>query len=676
MATGQFSGVIESLRRTALLRDEGGLTEGQLLEAFLVHADEAAFEALLHRLGPMVWGVCLRVLGATHDAEDAFQAAFLVLVRKADAIRPREMVGPWLYSVAYRTALKAKAVAARRRAREKQVQDMPAKEVHDAELWSDLRPLLDRELSRLADKYREPLILCDLEGKSQRQAAQQLGWPAGTLMTRLTRARRLLARRLTRQGIALAGSTLALTLAQNAAAAQAPAALIVSTVQAAAQCAAGQAATGVSASVAALTQGVIQAMFLHKIKNVLLIVLTLTLVGSGVGLLTQRVLAGRPRESRPIDLDSFLVATGERGEVRQAAERALGQRREGGQRQEVRGIVKSVDSTSATITIILPASRRETVPVEHTYSLSKQVEVVVGGGARLGGLFKEAQFADLSEGIVVGLLLATDQKTVEGIVAEQPTVHGLLKALDAKKRSLTVSFARGRDTGDPDKTLVVAEDAEITLDDGRGRRYSLREGKLDDLSEGALVTLRLSLDKKQVQGIQAEGATISGTLKALDAATRSLTVSVRPPRGDDAGEERVVPIAKDALVLIDDGRGRLLSVKEVKLAEVPVGTLVMVKLAADQGFAMQLRAEGPAVTGLLKAVDADKGAITIAIPRGRDDAEQKTFALAKDARVTFDGAETRLGELKVGENGPVVTLRLTLDQRAVQALSARQPGSR
>ncbi len=209
MAPGQLSGVIQNLRRTALLSD-GAATDGQLLDDFIAHADEAAFEALVRRHGGMVWGVCSRVLGHSHDAEDAFQAAFLVLVRKAESVRPREMVGNWLYGVAYRTALKARGVANRRGAREKQVEDMPAKEVQDAKVWSDLRPLLDRELNRLADRYRVPVVLCDLEGKSQREAARQLGWPAGTLTTRLTRARKMLARRLSRQGIALSASALVL----------------------------------------------------------------------------------------------------------------------------------------------------------------------------------------------------------------------------------------------------------------------------------------------------------------------------------------------------------------------------------------------------------------------------------------------------------------------------------
>ena len=149
MAATRTGGVLERLRKAALARDGCGLSDGQLLERYLTDRDAAAFAALVRRHGPMVWGVCRRVAGNGPDAEDAFQATFLVLVRKAGSLRSRELVGNWLYGVAYRTALKARTVAARRRARERQVEQMPHPEVGPDEAWSDLQPLLDRELERL-----------------------------------------------------------------------------------------------------------------------------------------------------------------------------------------------------------------------------------------------------------------------------------------------------------------------------------------------------------------------------------------------------------------------------------------------------------------------------------------------------------------------------------------------
>src|SRR5262245_6136545 len=169
MATSQISKVIQHLRGSALLRHGAELTDGQLLEGHVSHRDEAALAALVKRHGPMVWGVCRRVLHH-HDAEDAFQATFLVLLRRAASILPRDMVANWLYGVAYQTALKARATAARRKSRERQVTDMPEPEVLPPELSSDLHKLLDQELSRLADKYRVAIVLCDLEGKTYKDA--------------------------------------------------------------------------------------------------------------------------------------------------------------------------------------------------------------------------------------------------------------------------------------------------------------------------------------------------------------------------------------------------------------------------------------------------------------------------------------------------------------------------
>jgi hypothetical protein len=146
MAASQMNEVLQHLRRTVLLRDGSGPSDGQLLGCFIEHRDETAFAALVRRHGSMVWGVCRRLLNQ-HDAEDAFQAAFLVLVRKAASIVPRERVGDWLYGVAYRAALQTRRTAARRRSREKQVAEMPEPAVVEHDLWRDLRPLLDQELS-------------------------------------------------------------------------------------------------------------------------------------------------------------------------------------------------------------------------------------------------------------------------------------------------------------------------------------------------------------------------------------------------------------------------------------------------------------------------------------------------------------------------------------------------
>jgi RNA polymerase sigma factor (sigma-70 family) len=287
MATVPLTGVLRSLHRAALLHDDSGRSDGQLLEDFVARRDQAAFAALLRRHGPMVLGVCRRVLGHEQDAEDAFQAAFLVLARKAASLRRRELVGNWLYGVAYRAALEGRG--ARGRVKERPMAEAPEPgTADDAAVWKDLRPVLDRELSRLPDKYRLAVVLCDLEGRTRRDAARELGVPEGTLSGRLTTARRTLARRLAQRGLALSGGALAAALSQAAASACPPAALVVSTSEAAVGVAAGGAASVVSGKIAAVMEGVLKAMLLRKVQTVSAALLTAALAVLGVGLLACR----------------------------------------------------------------------------------------------------------------------------------------------------------------------------------------------------------------------------------------------------------------------------------------------------------------------------------------------------------------------------------------------------
>ena len=306
MPTSQMSEVIQHLRRTVLLRDGAGLTDGQLLEDYLSRRDEAALAALVRRHGPMVWGVCRRVLRNYHDAEDAFQATFLVLVRRAASIASRKLVANWLYGVARQTALKARATAARKNMRERQVTEMPQPAVAEQDLRNDL-PLLDEELTRLPDKYRVVIVLCDLEGKTRKEAARQLGCPEGTVAGRLARARALLAKRLTQRGVALSGGALAAVLAQQAASAGVPNSVVDSTIKAASLLAAGKAAaTGaISVKVAALTEGVMKAMLFTKLRAAIAVVLILGFVATGATILTCRTAAGqddkKPAAEKPVE---------------------------------------------------------------------------------------------------------------------------------------------------------------------------------------------------------------------------------------------------------------------------------------------------------------------------------------------------------------------------------------
>ncbi len=302
MATSK---AIEHLRRAVLLHDGAAMTDGELLGCFIEHREEAAFAAIVRRHGPLVRGVCRRLLDH-HDAEDAFQATFLVLLRKAASIVPREMVANWLYGVARQAALQTRRVTARRRARETKVVHMPEPAVVERDLGSDLGPLLDQELGRLPDKYRAVIVLCDLVGKTRQEVARQLGLPQGTVGIRLARARAMLARRLTQRGVALSGGAVAAMLSQKVSAGV-PAAVVSSTLKAATLVAAGKAAAAgaISVQVAALTEGVLKAMLLSKLKAVVAVVLVLGLVATGATILTRRTAAGeddkKPAAEKPVE---------------------------------------------------------------------------------------------------------------------------------------------------------------------------------------------------------------------------------------------------------------------------------------------------------------------------------------------------------------------------------------
>ena len=285
MATSGTGEIIRHLRHMVLRGDAADMTDDQLLEAFVSRRDAAAFEGLVKRHGPMVLGVCRRVLRDPHDVDDAFQAAFLVLARKAGSVSPRRMVGNWLYGVAHTTAVRLRAANAKRRVRERQVAEMSQPEAGQEDPQDGLHHLLDEELARLPDKYRVPVVLCDLEGRPRREVALQLKIPEGTLSSRLTTARRMLARRLTRRGLAVSGGALAAAVSHEAASACVPASLLGATVRAATLAAAGQAVTGlIPVHVAALTQGVLKSMYLTKLKTVVVVLLVIAALGGAAGL--------------------------------------------------------------------------------------------------------------------------------------------------------------------------------------------------------------------------------------------------------------------------------------------------------------------------------------------------------------------------------------------------------
>jgi RNA polymerase sigma factor (sigma-70 family) len=302
MGSGRYWNALFDLGTTT------GLSDAELLARFLERRDradrafwaaEAAFEAIVRRHGPMVLGVCRRYLDDPNDVEDAFQATFIVLFRRAGAVRLVESLGPWLHGVSRRIAARSRAMAVRRKAREAGRHIEPATDPAAEDRRRDATEALDEELDRLPTKYRVPIILCHLEGLTYEEAARQLDCPVGTIGTRLARGRELLKCRLKRRGTILSVGIIGPPLTGEPAVA--PPAVVIATIGAAVRGIGGRTATAgsVSASVVSLSEGLLRTMLMTRVKTAALALLTAGLIVTGGGLIL-RSAAARQGEVRAV----------------------------------------------------------------------------------------------------------------------------------------------------------------------------------------------------------------------------------------------------------------------------------------------------------------------------------------------------------------------------------------
>jgi RNA polymerase sigma factor (sigma-70 family) len=297
MTDPSLTNVLRYLRTVFRIDPCAGSSDAQLLQQFVTHRDEAAFTALLERHGPLVLAVCRQVLGNRHDAEDAFQATFLVLVRKAAAIRQPQALAAWLHRVAWSAALTAKASRARRQSREQQALTM-AQTASAASEVNDWQPILHEEIDRLPDKYRVPVVLCYLEGKTHEESASQLGWPIGTVKGRLARARNRLRGRLVQRGVTLAVPMLLGALSQDVIAGVVSASLVDVTRRIALR-------GGATATVAALARTALQTLSFTRLKFAAWVLLALGTAAFGAGTVWNRA---TPQEPSPEQGSRLLVA--------------------------------------------------------------------------------------------------------------------------------------------------------------------------------------------------------------------------------------------------------------------------------------------------------------------------------------------------------------------------------
>jgi RNA polymerase sigma factor (sigma-70 family) len=496
--------VIEYARRPAL----AAATDGQLLARFLRSRDGPAFAALVGRHGPMVLGVCRRVLGDRHDAEDAFQATFLTLARKAPSVVPRELVGNWLYGVAYRTALKARTAAGRRRARERRAASARVEATPPAD--HDLRGVIDHELSRLPAVYRAAVVLCDLDGCPRAEAALQLGVSEGTVSSRLARGRGLLARRLAARGLAPAAAAALLT--HGAARAAVPGPLLAST-------------TTAAAAAAALIDGGHRIMLLSGLKFA---AVSLAALGVGVAGLTtdtpdDRKPAAKPAAGKP---DPKPADAGKKP-----------------QGPTLTGTVVSVEAGPCTITLKVQPDPAKKETANTTLPFAKDLKVVLEHGLKKET--REGLLADLTPGTPVSAQLSPDRKTVLAVHAHGGSAHGVVKSVDAGRNTVTVS-GKGAD-GPRDQTFELESGAKVTLDDGIGAKgTAAKEGKLTDLSEGLSVVVQLSgYDRSKAVAVHATGPNVAGVLKGVDTSAGTVTVTLKE---DGSVIEKTFALSKDAKI--------------------------------------------------------------------------------------------------------------------------------
>jgi RNA polymerase sigma factor (sigma-70 family) len=493
METAQLGTVLRHIRKLALAPGTSALTDKQLLERFAVHQAEDAFAALMQRHGQLVWSVCRRVLRHDHDAEDAFQATFLVLARNAASIRKQEALASWLYGTAYRIALRARRDAAIRRAHESRGKTMPKELPFPETVLREALAVLDEEVQHLSPRQRAAFVLCSLEGKSLAEAAQQLGWKQGTVSGTLARARQQLEQRLTRRGVTLSAVLSAVVLGRQASSAALPAGLAHSTTQAALLFAAGKTAAVTLASpvAAALAEGVTKTMFLTKLK--IATVLLLAVGVAAAGLLTRQALA-----TKQVATQQVAAPQASAKDTKTAARQGQGKlpavpSKKGDEAVEVTGHVLGADGkpcAGAKLYLWTNAvKKQDDMPPLATTGADGRFRLTVATAdlereAKIVARAKDqgpdwASIAKLDKGGDVTLRLAKDDVPINGRVIDlegQPVAGVTIEVgrLEQSKMKRWLELARKGTSNHQDRELAaLALDGQTTVTTGKDGRFRL-----------------------------------------------------------------------------------------------------------------------------------------------------------------------------------------------------------
>ena len=507
------------------------VTDRELIARFYVSRDEAAFAALVDRHGPMILGACRRVLRDAHAADDAFQATFFILARKAGAVRWCDSLGGWLYLVSQNVCRKALAKLARKPLQLPEGIE-PSQPVQPAA--SELSAILDEELQRLPSGYRDAIILCHLQGLSVDEASKSLGISEGQLRGRLHRGREKLRERLSRRGVALSLSALTVSLTTATA----------STLPIALKTAVTRGITAASDTVLTLTTEVLATMTRTKFQ--LIAALSLMLVGGlfTVGFALRPTQAQPPAIAEPAKLRQQLPAD---------APKAVAEDNDKIDRRE--GTIKSVDGPGSKLVITLDEDK-----FDLTVELEPKVEIFV---AR-----RPVKLTELTVGMRATASFKGTEKKAHHLDAFWPRLETTVIGTDPAKRILTVK-AEGNNGFEFEVPLTVASDAKFELE-------GLSVG-LGDLGVGSKIEVEFGLDKKTVLGIEAEGSKddLPGLVKSVDATNKTVTLSVKVAGLKD---DRAVDLA---FGVTGDCKFRLVG-KDIAIADLKPDMPVVARFAADR----------------------------------------------------------------------------------------------
>ncbi|MCI0642145.1 MAG: sigma-70 family RNA polymerase sigma factor [Gemmataceae bacterium] len=652
---------VERLRRLVSRGQNVCQTDRQLLQRFAKCSDEEAFGALVRRHGALVLGVCRRVLGQAQDAEDAFQATFLVLARKAGKLHWQDCVKNWLHGVAYRVSLKARSRGLRRKQKEQQaVLDVASPNLESQ--WDGMRGLLDEELAKLPAKYRAPLLLCYLEGKTRDEAAEELGWSPGSVKGRLERGRELLRQRLLRRGLPLSAVLCASFLAESAATAAVPPALFTATVEAGLAYAAGSVVV-LSDSVLQLAQGVINAMLIAKVKTSMIGLCLVAVLGLGSSWIAQSALADRSDSGAVVAPADPFAQDGERkkdGERAQEKGKKDGERpKEGDKRPRdgetpgVRVLFRSADLEKGTITV---AGARDGDRGELTYSLAKKdIPVTTSTGHTV-------KLNDLRQNTLLVLQLSK-LDDVEAIRVQMPVLNVELDQVlpDVNK----LSFKAERQA----RILDVAKDAKLLLNG--------KPSKLGDFEAGQRVQLTLSLDRATVLAMtRGEERPVEGKRDKegerpgpgrpqwsgvlIDVLPEKNHIEILIGGNEDPWVQSFVLSKEVKIQWTFEGMTKDMEIKDLA-KPMRVGAVV----AQDKKTVTRLEVYPPVLRTILSRVDA--GSRTIV-------AGEKKFTLAADTPIRLGRDNIGIDKLAAGQRAVLV---LSTDRSQVIAvLSIRADGER